>query len=317
MIYLFTWNSEYLVREKTFLWKNQYLKKYWDFNFVVFNDFKNINKKILTQELLSEWFLWEKKLIIIEWFPLSSNEKSSELVNIWEYLNTILNKIPENNIVVFSSANLDKRSKLYKSIKKIAIKIEEFNTKNSQDIFNIVLKKYKWKINNNALDLLIKYKAWNLEKIISEIEKLLITNENIDIDLIKNNIFPELEESIFELIDDIMNLKLNNAIWKIEIILSQVNIYAFYNNFLANIRVFIYIYLLKQNKQNNISEFLDLKNRWFLVNKNYKITFLKLKLFYINLVNLDKKMKSWKMIWSEDDVLKYEIIKTILELWQK
>ena len=59
MIYLFTWNSEYLVREKTLAWKNQYLKKYWDFNFVVFNDFKNINKDILTQELLSEWFMWD------------------------------------------------------------------------------------------------------------------------------------------------------------------------------------------------------------------------------------------------------------------
>ncbi len=315
MIYLFTWNSEFLVREKTLNWKNQYLKKYWDFNFVVFNDFKNINKDILTQELLSEWFMWEKKLIIIEWFPLSSNEKSSELTNLWEYLNSIIDKIPENNIVVFSSANLDKRSKLYKSIKKIAIKIEEFNTKNSQDIFNIILSKYKWKIDNNAIDLLIRYKAWNLEKIISEIEKLLITNKNIDIDLIKDNIFPEWEESIFELIDDIMNLKLNNAIWKIETILSQVNVYAFYNNFLANIRVFVYIYLLKDNKQNDISKLLDLKNRAFLVNKNYKINFLQLKEFYIDIVNLDKKMKSGRMVWSEDDILKYEIIKTIVKLW--
>ena len=312
MIYLFTWNSEFLVREKTLNWKNQYLKKYWDFNFVVFNDFKNINKDILTQELLSEWFMWEKKLIIIEWFPLSSNEKSSELTNLWEYLNSIIDKIPENNIVVFSSANLDKRSKLYKSIKKIAIKIEEFNTKNSQDIFNIILSKYKWKIDNNAIDLLIRYKAWNLEKIISEIEKLLITNKNIDIDLIKDNIFPEWEESIFELIDDIMNLKLNNAIWKIETILSQVNVYAFYNNFLANIRVFVYIYLLKDNKQNDISKLLDLKNRAFLVNKNYKINFLQLKEFYIDIVNLDKKMKSGKLIWTEEKDFKYELDKILI-----
>jgi len=52
-----------------------------------------------------------------------------------------------------------------------------------------------------------------------------------------------------------------------------------------------------------------------LVNKNYRIDFDSLQKLYIWLINLDKKMKSGKMIASEDEVLKYEIEKEILKLW--
>jgi hypothetical protein len=51
-----------------------------------------------------------------------------------------------------------------------------------------------------------------------------------------------------------------------------------------------------------------------LATKNYKINLEKLNNLYIWLVKLDKKMKSWKMIWSEEEVLKYEIEKEILKL---
>jgi DNA polymerase III delta subunit len=52
---------------------------------------------------------------------------------------------------------------------------------------------------------LIAYKSNNLEKVNSEINKLLITKNYIEIDHIIDNIFPELEESIFQFIDDILN----------------------------------------------------------------------------------------------------------------
>jgi hypothetical protein len=55
---------------------------------------------------------------------------------------SLLKQIPENNIVLFSSANPDKRSKFYKELKKQATKIEEFNSSNEKELFSIINKKY-------------------------------------------------------------------------------------------------------------------------------------------------------------------------------
>ena len=323
MIYIFTWNNQYLVRKKTLSWKDAYISKHGSFNLVHFKELKNIDNNIINQEVLAEWFMWEKKLIIIDDFPLKTSDKNAELNEKQDFLENILENIPENNIVIFSSANPDKRSKFYKKLKKIATKVEEFNASSDSEIYPIISKKYWNKIDNSAINLLIKYKSANLEKIISEIEKLLILNDKVTDKLIKENIFPELEESIFQLVDDIMNENISEAINKINIILSQTSTYAFYNNLLANLRVLVFIKNLKSSpnlswrrgiEQNSISEILDLKNRSFLADKKFKINLEKLNNLYIWLVKLDKKMKSWKMIWGEEEVLKYEIEKEILKI---
>jgi len=314
MIYFFTWNSEYLVREKTNSWKDAYIEKYGDFSFTHFKDIKNTSNNILHQEILSGWFMWERKLIIIDDFPLSSSNKDSILIEKQDFLDSLIDSVPENNIVLFSSHSPDKRSKFYKKLKKISTKIEEFNTNQDSDISQIINSKYNWKITNSAINLIIRYKSWNLDKIISEIEKLLIINENITDQIIKENIFPELEESIFQLIDDITNINISGAINKLNIILSQNSVYWFYNNLIANLRTIVFIKNLKSKNIPNISEVLELWNRSFLANKNYKIDLDTLNNLYIWLINLDKKMKSWKMIWSEEEILKYEIEKEILKI---
>lgn len=316
MIYLFTWNNDYLVREKTLNWKNAYTQKFWDFNFVHFKEPKNVDNNIISSELLSEWFMWEKKLIIIDDIPLKSSEKNSELIAKQDFFDLLIGKIPENNIVIFSSTNPDKRGKFYKSLKKIATKVEEFNSAWDSDIISIINLKYLNKISNEAVLKLVRFKSWNLSKIVSEIDKLLILKEKISIQDVTENIFPELEESIFQLVDDIMNCNINNAIEKLNIILSQVSVYAFYNNLIANLRPLVFILNLKNKKINStdISNILDLKNRAFLVNKNYRISSVKLNNLFIGLINLDKKMKSWSMIWSEENILKYEIEKELLKI---
>ena len=316
MIYLFTWNSDFLVKEKTLKWKKLFIEKNWDFNLIHFKELENIDNNQISENLLAEGFMWEKKLIIIENFPLNWENKNSKSIEKQEFLEKIIDQIPTNNILLFSSSNIDKRAKFYKKIKKIADKIEEFNSKSSNDIIYIIKNKYLWKIDDTAIELLIKYKWWNLEKTISEIEKLLITKNKINIWDIRQYIAPELEESIFQIIDDILNKKINFALEKIKILLNNTNIYAFYNNLIANLRTNIYILKLKKlNIPNNeISYNLNLWNRSFLVNKNYKISYEKLKNLYINLIDLDKKMKSWKLIWTEEKDFKLEIEKIILKI---
>ena len=316
MIYLFTWNSDYLVREKTLKWKKLFSDKNWDFNLVHFKDLIEIDNNQISENLLAEGFMWEKKLIIIDNYPINSENKNAKATEKQDFLEKIVDKIPENNIVIFSSANLDKRWKFYKKIKKIATKIEEFNTKSDQDIFAVIENKYRWQIDFPSINLLVKYKWWNLAKCISEIEKLLITKTKINQWDIKQFIAPELEESIFQVIDDILNKNIVSALSKIKIILSDTNVYAFYNNLLANLRTSVYISKLKFLKVPNpeIGNTLKLWNRAFLVNKNYKIQHKKLEKLYISLVNLDKKMKGWKLMWTEEKDFKFEIEKCILEI---
>jgi hypothetical protein len=84
---------------------------------------------------------------------------------------------------------------------------------------------------------------------------------------------------------------------------------------LANLRTSIYISKLKNLKTPTpeISNALNLWNRAFLVNKNNKISHKKLENLYISLINLDKKMKGWKLLWTEEKDFIFEVEKCILE----
>ena len=133
---------------------------------------------------------------------------------------------------------------------------------------------------------------------------------------IEENIVPELEESIFQIIDLVLNKQIPEAVDKINIILNETNIFAFYNNLLSNLRTSLFILKLKQEKktQSEISKILDLWNRSFLIGKNYKINFHELKNLYINLVNIDKNLKTWKLVSSEEEDIKFEIEKYLIKI---
>lgn len=307
MIYLFTWNSDYLVMENVLNWKNQFIEKYGDFNLIHLKNINEMEFDTYSQHILSSSFLWEKKLVIID----LNNDLQEEVV---EFLYKILDKIPNSNILLFNYPSPDKRQKIYKELEKIS-EIKEYNATSENEVINVINNKFRNKISTSWLNLLIKYKSWNLNKIISELQKLLILKDYIDENDVVNNIIPELEENIFLLIDDLLNNNIISALKKIDIILNDTNIYAFYNNLLANLRTSIYIIKFKQEKvnSNNISQILSLWSRAFLINKNYKISYNRFKLLYIDLINLDKKMKSWKLIWTEEKDFRFELEKCLLK----
>jgi hypothetical protein len=83
---------------------------------------------------------------------------------------------------------------------------------------------------------------------------------------------------------------------------------------LANLRVSVFIMKLKKEGKNSVEiwNILALWNRSFLVNKNYKILPDKLEKLFIGLVDLDKKMKTWNMIWTEDNDFLVELENVLL-----
>lgn len=306
MKYLFTWNSSFLIWNQIKTWKQHFIWKYWDFNLIHIKDL-DIDINFLSENLLSASFLSEKKLVILDIW-----EKTIEIII--NFLISNLNKIPDENIIIFNYPNPDKRSKLFKHLKK-ETEVKEFDLKNESDSFNIIKSKYWEQIEQQAINEIIRYKSNNIEKIVQEIEKLLITNKKITKDNIIENIVPELEESIFQVIDDILNDNIYNAQEKINIILNNTNIYAFYNNLLANLRTSMFIYELKHKKINStdIWKILTLWNKTFLINKSYKISYKKLKNLYLNLISIDKKMKSWFLVWTTEDDFIFEFQKILLQ----
>lgn len=306
MLYLFTWNSNFLVKQEVKRWKDSFISKFWDFNLIHIKNIELVDNNFLVENIISGTFLSEKKLVIIDLEKEISAEKEAFF---WK----ILDRIPENNIILFNLINPDKRSKFYKDLVKIS-EVKEFNIKDDTELYSIISKKYWRKISTNWIHAIIKYKSGNLNKIISEIEKLLITFEYIDSKEVLENIVPELEESIFQIIDDILNKQTSDAIKKINIVLNETNIYALYNNLLANLRTSVYILKLKNiNKSTTeISETLNLWNKTFLINKKYRISYNQIQKLYINLVNIDKKMKSWLLNWTTDKEFKFELEKVLL-----
>lgn len=312
MIYHFTWNSHYLVSTQVKAWKDKFIEKYGEFNLAHIKDIIEVDNNFISENVCAMSFLGEKKLIIIN---LEIWWKDTKNIDKLEFIVSLLDKIPEWNILLLSSVNPDKRSKHYKTINKLA-ELKEFNSKSADESFSILKNRYSWKISDQALNKLIAYKSNNLEKVTSEIEKLLITIDKIEANDIIDNIFPELEESIFQFIDDILNKNIVSAKLKLNIILNDTNIYAFYNNLLANLRTNVFIWKLKSQKksQSEIAQILDLWNKLFLINKSYRLDFKSLESFYINLIWLDIKMKSWKLMWTEDKDFQLEFENILLKI---
>ena len=307
MLYFFTWNSDFLVKEQVKAWKDRFISKFWEFNLVHIKNIEIVDNNFLIENITSTSFLSEKKLIIIDLDEKVSDEKQNFFIK-------LLNKIPDDNIILFNTVNSDKRTKLYKELKKQS-EFKEFNTKDESDLHSIISNKYWNKITPKWINTIIKYKSWNLNKIISEIDKLLIIFSKIDSKEIIEHIVPELEESIFQIIDNLLNKETLIALKKIDTILNDTSIYAFYNNLIANLRTSVYIKKLKKIKKNSseISNILNLWNRTFLINKNNKINYNELEKLYINLIEIDKKMKSWLLNWTEESDFRFELEKVLIK----
>jgi len=93
---------------------------------------------------------------------------------------------------------------------------------------------------------MIEKKGNNFENIKNELDKILITKNMVELSDIKN-IGKDIEENIFEIIDDILQCNTKNAILKLRDISDFLdNPYLLYNSLLANLRFYFYIFSLRK-----------------------------------------------------------------------
>jgi DNA polymerase III delta subunit len=89
-----------------------------------------VDNNFLVENIRSTSFLSEKKLVIIDLDKELTEEKENIILN-------LLDKIPDENIILFNSINPDKRTKFYKDLIKQA-ELKEFNTKDDSDLYSII-----------------------------------------------------------------------------------------------------------------------------------------------------------------------------------
>ena len=313
MIYIFTWEN-YFRKRLLNIWKRSFTEKFSEHNIIYVQNVFEYDLWFFEQNLLSNGFFSEKNLFIIDDFPFWWDEDINvDTKKIQEFFLNILPKINSDNIIVFNNAKIDKRSKLYKEIVKIW-EIKDFSIIDEDDLIDKLMKVYKNRISRNAIIKMIKLKWLNFSIISKELDKILITKDFIDVeDLVL--VSKDIEENIFEIILDLLNLETKKSILKLRELANFLdNPYLLYNSLASNLRVYFYIFKLKiiWKSSSEIKEILSLWNRSFLVDKNYKIDkkdFLKI---YEKIASIDWKMKSGKLLWSENENMMYEIERCLI-----
>ena len=309
MIFLFIWESTQR-QELVNSWKQNFEKKFSAHNIFHIKNYLDYDMNFYTQNLLSWGLFAEKKLIIIDEFPISVWEKNEIELLQTQFLN-LLEKVDENITLVFNNQKVDKRAKIYKKIVELW-EIKDFEIKDEKDLKQKLKKLYNDNISAWALSRIIALKWLNFSSIKNELDKLFITKDYIDTPDLEN-ISKEVEESIFLIIDDILNLNSKKAIFAIRDLAQNLwNNYLLYNSLIANLRIYFYIFYLKSIGNRDIANVLNMWNRSFILKKTYKISFEKFNIMYKNLIDIDVRMKSGSLIWSEEDDILYEIEKAIL-----
>lgn len=308
MIYFFSWNNHFLIRQEITRWKQWYIQKHGTSWLSHITSLQKIELSELRETLLWRSLFSEKRLIIIEDFPFSTEKIFAWATEFEAFLLDQLEKIPDENIVIFASISPDKRWASYKKLQKIAV-LKLFNIQNTDDAKQLLTKVYHDSIETRTLSELLNYTWGNYEQARSEIEKLLLTRNSISLEDIKKFVIPTFDVSIFLFIDAILEKNTQKIFEYLDILLDNSNYYALTQSLLGNLRTHIYIELLKWKKIpiREIGDMLWLWNKAFLVGKTHKASYQELKILFYDILKLDTDMKQGKLYSSDIEDMNHEL----------
>ena len=325
MLFFFTGNDSYSLRQEIQKWKNAFIEKHGDFGLTHIKDISEIDTNFLSETLFSQALFGGIKLTILEIHssPKQKEDEGEDAPSIFpgntstlSYLESSLENIPEEHRVLIAYFSPDKRTTLFKKLKSLAQETKLFeHCENPEELFTLIQKKYKDRISSEALRKIIEYKWARIEKIIPEIEKLSIVYTPIEKVHIETHIIPEFEESIFVLVQALLSRERKQVFDLMEKILQGANVYLLYHSLLSNLRLHRYILFLQEKGYSSLSikEILSLWNRGFLVDRKNQLSAEKIKILYEKLCLIDIQMKSGKLLGSEDNDFRFEMERVFLE----
>ena len=229
----------------------------------------------------------EEKTIVVNNFKLNSSSKDLD-----KYLD---NPNPNTTLILITSS-IDKRNSLYKKIKDKGIvteinelKINELTTK-----VNNYCKNNNIKIDYLALNKLLEYNLNNYDLILSDIDKIGISYENITLDIVNEYASVLVGDNIFNLCDAITSKDFNKANILLNKYIEEKGEIIPLITLLAN--QYRIIYATKELKESNdqIAKRLDVHPFRVKLAKDKSLLYGvdELKDILLKLCDLDKELKS-------------------------
>ena len=164
----------------------------------------------LVNELDTYDMFCDKKIVICDNSMFLSSETKKGTYNTDLLIKYLNNYNPNSILIITLNDTIDERKKITKEIKKIC-KVINCNKLNSYELFNYTkdrLNKLGYKINNNDIDLIIKYVGDDLLNINNELSKLILykmNNKDIITEDINNVISKNIHNNIFDLVDCVVS----------------------------------------------------------------------------------------------------------------
>ena len=310
MLFLFTWEEKFLLDQQLEKWKKAFIKKYWANNLYIFGE-DNFDPEQIASALAGGWLFDEKKFIVIKWLPKDSFTKipSSNLEKVEEFLTAHIDQFSEENVIVFVSYKPDKRTKFYKFLSKHPkVEVKEFKLLNSKQLLAYLTKNYP--ISLKDAEYLIERVGTNLYMLSNELQKILKISPQITKDLIDKYVIKNVQQDAFALLDN-----LGNTQKALEILgnLEQMgeDFFKVLGLLYWNLKNTILIKEQQALWENSKMIATKLSIHPFVVAKTLKWNYdvEKLKTLFKNLLDLDWKIKTWKV----SSELGYLYLKKLLE----
>lgn len=268
------------------------------FNIVTYDIVENDSETIL-EDLVTISFFGDKKIIIINSFEEIIRQEEHIINDYINYLNA-----PNDDVVLLIVSNtlIKTPEELGRAIelKTLIERIDDLDNKDYPDFIKDIVEKYDYKINNDALELLIDRTSYDLQLIVTEIEKLMIYTAHemlITIKDVEALVPKSLEENIYELTNAFF---INNRAKVIEIFYDLMALneepIRIINNIVVKTKELITVKLLLEKKfnQEQIANYfnISLGRTYYLIRDAKKISMDILENFLLKLGELDVKIKS-------------------------
>lgn len=220
-IYLFYGQEVYLMNTAINNIKNRIEKENGGEIDYIYADGKSITGDEIVEHCCTVSFLSSVKLIVVENLPALINKDAKADESILEYIDR-----PDDAVLIFlCTAEVSKTSSVYKKLlsKACCVDFSPLSDIELKSYISREMKKYGKKIGNAEMDFLVQYTNTELICLISELNKLALGSEDVNISQndIEENVTPSRDYKIYRLTDYIMDKNVKEAVELTDLLLSQ------------------------------------------------------------------------------------------------
>lgn len=306
-LFLFHGADSFSSLKKAQFWQEQFIKKHGEMNIEILDE-KATTPAQIRSSIQSLPFLGEKRLTIVKNFLQNSQNDHQKTVA------DFIDKVPEFCILVFlENQSADKRTSLYKKLQKIGT-VEDFPEPDTYKIIDFAKKeiaKNQLQISPLNLTHLGQLLPPNLWTVNNELKKIIdynleTTEKEISRSTIDNLVTPSITSSIFKLTDEICTNKRQLAFKTLQALQdSGEEITRVFYMIVRHFRILLQITDLKNSGKTESEIAKILKQHPFTVKKSIPqskiLSLQKQKLIYKNLLNIDTRIKTGKIRFTQQE----------------